>query len=70
MEISATDADDNENTYNAAIGYSILSQEPPLPQPNMFSVDNSSGIIRVITPGLDREVRGQGHPAGVGQIDL
>lgn len=55
MEISATDADDNENTYNAAIGYSILSQDPPLPQPNMFSVDNSSGIIRVISPGLDRE---------------
>ncbi|XP_055001731.1 cadherin-1 [Sorex araneus] len=54
MEISATDADDPD-TYNAAIAYSILSQDPPLPQPKMFSVDKVSGTIRVTTPGLDRE---------------
>ncbi|XP_055992109.1 cadherin-1 [Sorex fumeus] len=54
MEISATDADDPA-TYNAAIGYSILSQDPPQPEPKMFSVDKVSGVIRVTTPGLDRE---------------
>ncbi|XP_004459660.1 cadherin-1 [Dasypus novemcinctus] len=54
MQVSATDADD-VNTYNAAIGYSIISQEPELPESNMFTINKETGVISVVTPGLDRE---------------
>jgi cadherin 17 (LI cadherin) len=56
MQISATDADDDVNTYNAAIAYRILSQDPELPVANMFTVNPETGVISVVTPGLDREV--------------
>ncbi|XP_069848716.1 cadherin-1-like [Dipodomys merriami] len=55
MQVSATDADDDVNTYNAAIGYSILSQEPEEPDRNMFTINKETGVISVFTTGLDRE---------------
>uniref|UniRef100_A0A8C8YA12 Cadherin-1 n=1 Tax=Panthera leo TaxID=9689 RepID=A0A8C8YA12_PANLE len=55
MQVTATDADDDENTYNAAIAYTILSQEPPLPQSTMFTINRDTGVISVVTTGLDRE---------------
>ncbi|KAM8776577.1 cadherin-1 [Rhynchonycteris naso] len=55
MEVSATDADDEVNTYNAAIGYSILSQDPEEPYDQMFTINKDTGVISVLTTGLDRE---------------
>uniref|UniRef100_A0A2K5NJ90 Cadherin-1 n=1 Tax=Cercocebus atys TaxID=9531 RepID=A0A2K5NJ90_CERAT len=55
MEVTATDADDDVNTYNAAIAYSILSQDPELPDKNMFTINKNTGVISVVTTGLDRE---------------
>lgn len=57
MQVSATDADDDINTYNAAIAYTIISQDPELPHKNMFTVNRDTGVISVLTSGLDREVR-------------
>lgn len=58
MTISATDADDPK-TENGNIRYSIISQDPALPQPNMFEVHPFSGVIQVNAEGLDREVRAE-----------
>uniref|UniRef100_A0A2K5DLX0 Cadherin-1 n=1 Tax=Aotus nancymaae TaxID=37293 RepID=A0A2K5DLX0_AOTNA len=55
MEVSATDADDDVNTYNAAIAYTILSQAPELPYQKMFTINKNTGVISVLTTGLDRE---------------
>uniref|UniRef100_A0A2I3G9D0 Cadherin-1 n=1 Tax=Nomascus leucogenys TaxID=61853 RepID=A0A2I3G9D0_NOMLE len=55
MEVTATDADDDVNTYNAAIAYTILSQDPELPDKNMFTINKNTGVISVVTTGLDRE---------------
>uniref|UniRef100_A0A673U2F7 Cadherin-1 n=1 Tax=Suricata suricatta TaxID=37032 RepID=A0A673U2F7_SURSU len=55
MQVTATDADDDVNTYNAAIAYTILSQEPPLPQSTMFTINRETGVISVVTTGLNRE---------------
>lgn len=57
MQVTATDADDNINTYNAAIAYEILSQDPTLPHQNMFMINRNTGVISVVATGLDREVR-------------
>ncbi|XP_043937967.1 B-cadherin-like [Protopterus annectens] len=54
MTISATDADDPE-TDNAKLGYSIVSQEPKLPYPEMFTVNKETGVISTLAAGLDRE---------------
>ncbi|KAF4094397.1 hypothetical protein AMELA_G00014620 [Ameiurus melas] len=54
MTITATDADD-PNTDNADIRYSVISQDPALPQPNMFEINPISGVIHVKSEGLDRE---------------
>lgn len=56
MQVSATDADDHVNTYNAAIAYTIISQDPELPHKNMFTVNRDTGVISVVTSGLNREV--------------
>ncbi|XP_036390608.1 B-cadherin-like [Megalops cyprinoides] len=54
VKISATDADES-GSLNADIKYSILSQEPQLPNANMFSINPVSGMIRLSSSGLDRE---------------
>lgn len=59
MQVTATDADDEVNTYNAAIVYKILSQEPEEPDKEMFVINPDTGVISVLTTGLDREVRGK-----------
>lgn len=58
MTISATDTDDPK-TENGEIRYSIISQDPALPQPNMFEINPISGVIHVKSEGLDREVRSE-----------
>ncbi|XP_058238072.1 B-cadherin [Hemibagrus wyckioides] len=58
MTVSATDADD-PNTDNAEIRYSITSQIPPVPYPNMFEINPVTGAIRVNSDGLDRETVGE-----------
>lgn len=65
MQVTATDADDDVNTHNAAIAYKILTQEPMLPHDQMFTINRETGVISVLTTGLDREVRGQKDPEGV-----
>ncbi|XP_026070693.1 B-cadherin isoform X1 [Carassius auratus] len=54
MTVTATDADD-PNTYNGIVRYSIVSQEPQFPKPNMFYINILSGTIQVQEPGIDRE---------------
>lgn len=56
IAVNATDADD-PNTDNAALVYSITSQEPKLPGDNLFAINPLTGAIRVNAGGLDREVR-------------
>ncbi|XP_027600321.2 B-cadherin-like isoform X2 [Pipra filicauda] len=55
MQVTATDADDAVETYNGVIAYSILSQEPREPHPQMFTVNRRTGTLSVIASGLDRE---------------
>uniref|UniRef100_A0A8B9XLE8 Cadherin-1 n=1 Tax=Bos mutus grunniens TaxID=30521 RepID=A0A8B9XLE8_BOSMU len=55
MQVTATDIDDEVNTYNAAIGYKILAQDPMLPHNKMFTINKETGVISVLTTGLDRE---------------
>nr|XP_035965048.1 cadherin-1 isoform X2 [Halichoerus grypus] len=55
MQVTATDADDDENTYNAAIAYRIVTQDPLLPNSMMFTINKDTGVISVLTTGLDRE---------------
>lgn len=54
--MTATDADDAVESYNGVIAYSILSQEPREPHPQMFTVNRATGTLSVIASGLDREV--------------
>lgn len=65
MQVTATDADDEVNTYNAAIAYTIDSQDPMLPHDHMFTINKETGVISVLTTGLDREVRGGRDPEDV-----
>ncbi|XP_063169184.1 B-cadherin-like [Candoia aspera] len=55
MKVSATDEDDAVDSYNGVVTYSILSQEPPEPQKQMFTINNETGLISVVVAGLDRE---------------
>ncbi|XP_073669274.1 cadherin-1-like isoform X2 [Paramisgurnus dabryanus] len=54
MTVTATDADD-PNTENGEVRYTIISQDPPSPNPNMFAINAVTGGIHVIGSGLDRE---------------
>ncbi|KAG8437531.1 hypothetical protein GDO86_008296 [Hymenochirus boettgeri] len=55
MFVSATDADDSEETYNGMVYYSIINQEPKIPYDQMFTINSASGQINVVLAGLDRE---------------
>ncbi|XP_015209375.2 desmoglein-2.1-like [Lepisosteus oculatus] len=54
MQVIATDNDDPA-TINVVIKYSILSQSPPDQQ--MFEINETTGMIYVKKPTLDREVQ-------------
>uniref|UniRef100_A0A8C4SHV2 B-cadherin-like n=1 Tax=Erpetoichthys calabaricus TaxID=27687 RepID=A0A8C4SHV2_ERPCA len=54
MTVTATDKDD-PTTDNGMFKFSVLSQTPPVPHPQMFTIDQDTGTIRVISAGLDRE---------------
>uniref|UniRef100_A0A8C3BVA1 Cadherin 1 n=1 Tax=Cairina moschata TaxID=8855 RepID=A0A8C3BVA1_CAIMO len=55
MTVNATDADDAVTVDNGIVSYSIVSQEPPHPHPQMFTIDPQKGVISVLGTGLDRE---------------
>uniref|UniRef100_A0A3B5QXM6 Cadherin-1 n=1 Tax=Xiphophorus maculatus TaxID=8083 RepID=A0A3B5QXM6_XIPMA len=54
IQVVATDADE-PNTDNSDIRYRIMSQKPEEPSPNMFTINPTTGVIRVNEAGLDRE---------------
>ncbi|XP_070808984.1 cadherin-1-like [Pituophis catenifer annectens] len=55
MQVSATDEDDPVDTLNGVVSYSILSQEPPEPVGDMFTISSETGLISLKKAGLDRE---------------
>lgn len=71
LQVLTTDADDAVNSSNGVVSYSILSQGPEKPQPGMFTINSSSGLVSVAVPGLVAEVRPrlsphQAHPPLLG----
>ncbi len=59
MTVTAEDKDDPA-TLNGQLRYKIVSQNPGVPSPNMFTINNSTGSIITVAAGLDREVQ---HPS-------
>ncbi|XP_041506349.1 cadherin-3 isoform X1 [Microtus oregoni] len=55
MQVTATDEDDAIHTYNGVVAYFIQSQEPKEPHDLMFTIHKSTGVISVLSSGLDRE---------------
>lgn len=56
MTVQATDPDE-ENSDNSDVCYRIIRQEPEEPNPSMFAINTTTGLITVDATGLDREVR-------------
>ncbi|XP_023183629.1 B-cadherin-like [Xiphophorus maculatus] len=54
IQVVATDADEPNND-NSDIRYRIKSQKPEDPSPNMFTINPTTGVIRVNEAELDRE---------------
>uniref|UniRef100_A0A8C4XAP8 Cadherin-1 n=1 Tax=Erpetoichthys calabaricus TaxID=27687 RepID=A0A8C4XAP8_ERPCA len=54
MTVTAIDKDD-PTTDNGMFKFSILSQTPLVPYPQMFTINQDTGTISVIAAGLDRE---------------
>ncbi|KAM9357994.1 cadherin-2-like [Symphorus nematophorus] len=54
MTVTAVDKDDPK-TANGMLRYKILSQNPPSPSSNMFTINNKTGDIITVAAGLDRE---------------
>ncbi|KAM5262716.1 cadherin-3 [Ctenodactylus gundi] len=54
MQVTAIDEDD-ANTDNGIVAYTILSQEPQQPHDLMFTAHRKTGTISVVSSGLDRE---------------
>uniref|UniRef100_A0A3B3S359 Cadherin-1 n=1 Tax=Paramormyrops kingsleyae TaxID=1676925 RepID=A0A3B3S359_9TELE len=54
LSVTATDADDPE-TSNAALRYSIISQDPALPAKDMFAINPTTGQIRLNNGQLDKK---------------
>ncbi|XP_063293856.1 cadherin-1-like [Pelobates fuscus] len=55
MFVTATDDDDAIDTNNGIVSYSIIGQDPKEPSDPMFTVNEKTGQISVISTGLDRE---------------
>uniref|UniRef100_A0A9J8AP32 Cadherin domain-containing protein n=1 Tax=Cyprinus carpio carpio TaxID=630221 RepID=A0A9J8AP32_CYPCA len=54
MTVTAVDKDD-PGTLNGQLRYKIVSQNPSIPSPNMFTINNRTGSIITVAAGLDRE---------------
>uniref|UniRef100_A0A672RP80 Cadherin 2 n=1 Tax=Sinocyclocheilus grahami TaxID=75366 RepID=A0A672RP80_SINGR len=54
MTVTAVDKDDPA-TLNGQLRYKIVSQNPDIPSPNMFTINNTTGSIITVAAGLDRE---------------
>ncbi|XP_027862166.1 cadherin-1-like isoform X7 [Xiphophorus couchianus] len=54
MTVQATDPDE-ENSDNSDVCYRIIRQEPEEPNPSMFAINTTTGLITVDATGLDRE---------------
>uniref|UniRef100_A0A8C1RHW3 Cadherin 2 n=1 Tax=Cyprinus carpio TaxID=7962 RepID=A0A8C1RHW3_CYPCA len=54
MTVTAVDKDD-PGTLNGQLRYKIVSQNPNIPSPNMFTINNRTGSIITVAAGLDRE---------------
>ncbi|KAM9625810.1 cadherin-1-like isoform 2-T2 [Morphnus guianensis] len=52
LQVLATDADDAVSSSNGVVVYSILRQTPDQPQPHMFAISSSTGVISVAAAGL------------------
>ena len=55
LTIKAIDLD-QPGSANSDVHYKILNQEPKLPNAELFAINPVSGVIRVKSQGLDREV--------------
>ncbi|XP_063052217.1 B-cadherin-like [Engraulis encrasicolus] len=54
LQVTAEDRDD-PRTENAMVRYSIVQQQPAQPNPEMFSINEVSGLVSVASVGLDSE---------------
>uniref|UniRef100_A0AAY4BR07 Cadherin-1 n=1 Tax=Denticeps clupeoides TaxID=299321 RepID=A0AAY4BR07_9TELE len=67
--VSALD-DDDPATENGVVRYSIVRQDPQLPNAEMFSINAVSGVVSVASVGLDREVRVPAYKLIIKAADL